>query len=230
MTQQTQGTTTETQGTKQGQGAKKQGTELATTGAKKKTERKPREKKERPQRETPAHMPKVDRQAASLPPMSQDVQTLHAAANNMSTADMISLIAHLNIAVRRRGVQQAAALNEQGKNNPSRQLEPGARVTVLTCQTNPRLIGMQGTVSKVQRIRCYVELDGREYTEKEDAKGNKYKGDYFFTSDVAPVSAKQGDLRSSLAETVQRLTNQAMPSSIEAMMDEQEEDATGTHG
>ena len=231
MTQQGQTTTTSettTQGAKaQGQGAKKQG---QATAKQEKPAKKPREKKERPARETPAHMPKVEKQAASLPQMSQDVQTLHAAAINLSTADILAFVAHLNIAVRRRGVQQAAALNAQSKDNPSKQLVPGARVKIVTSQ-NTRFIGLEGTVTKVQRIRCYVALDGREYSVKEDGKGNKFTGDYFFTSDVVQTSASQQELSNSLAETVARLTQSAPATSLDALMDDEEEEAaTGTNG
>lgn len=212
-TQQGTSTTTETtQGKKQGQAKQDE--------AAKKTERKPREKKEKPVRETPAHMSKIEKVAAGLPSMSKDVQVLYAAATNMSTADIVSLIAHLDIARRKRGVQQAATLHAQGRENPSRELKVGMRVKVVSSQ-NPRFVGAEGTVSKVQRIRCYVELDGREYSEKEDGKGIKFKGDYFFTSDVIPVSASAQDLGPSLQETVLRLTSQAGPALGDTLADEE---------
>lgn len=213
------------------QGQKKQGQGQKPAKAPKaakppKEPKAPREKKEKPARETPAHMPKVDKVAAQLPTLSEDANTLFVAANNLSTADIVNLNAHLQIAVRRRGVATAAQLIQQGKNNPSRELKVGQRVKVVTSQ-NPRLIGEEGTVSKVQRIRCYVELDSRkdQYTEKQDGKGNKFKGDYFFTSDVAPVGAGVSDLQA----TIQRLTAPAPPTDINALLDEETAAAaTGT--
>lgn len=231
MTQQGQSndTETKTQGNKQGQ--KAQGTK--TGGQKKpkaekpaKEPKAPREKKEKPVRETPAHMPKVDKVANQLPKLSDDAMTLFTAANNLSTADIVNLNAHLQIAVRRRGVATAAQLIQQGKNNPSRELKVGQRVQVVSGQ-NPRFIGQEGTVTKVQRIRCYVELDSRkdQYTEKQDGKGNKFKGDYFFTSDVTAVGAVASDLQA----TIQRLTAPAPATDISTLLEEEEATAaTGT--
>lgn len=217
---------TKSQGQKaQGQGAKAQGQKKPKAEKAPKVPKEPKPKKEKPVRETPAHMPKVDKVANQLPKLSDDAMTLFTAANNLSTADIVNLNAHLQIAVRRRGVATAAQLIQQGKSNPNRELKVGQRVQVVSGQ-NPRFIGQEGTVSKVQRIRCYVELDSRkdQYTEKQDGKGNKFKGDYFFTSDVVAVGAAAGDLQA----TIQRLTQPAPATDIGGLLDEEETAATGT--
>lgn len=206
-----------TQGPKQGAKAKKEKAPKAP--------KPPREKKEKPQRATPAHMPKVDKVANTLPPLSEDASALFTAANNLSTADIINLNAHLQIAVRRRGVAAASQLIIQGKNNPARELKVNQRVKVVS-SNNPRLIGEEGTITKLQRIRCYVELDSRKgtYKEKTDGKSNKFVGDYFFISDVAPVGANVGTLQ----ETIQRLTNPAPNVDISTIADEEEAEQAKT--
>ena len=184
-------------------------------------------KEKKPQRETLAHMPKVDKVAMTLPSMSNDVQTLFGAAVNMSTSDIVSLVSHLQIAIRRRGVQQAAALIEQGKANPERQLKVGQRVKVVT-SSNPRFIGLQGTVTKVRRIRCHVALDTRTYGEprKDPKTGESFVGDYFFTSDVVPVALSAEALK----ETVQRLSVQATPINEDSLIDDEPEELVSATG
>jgi hypothetical protein len=92
MTQQGQSneSETKTQGNKQGQKAQGQGAKAngQASGQKKakaekapKEPKAPREKKEKPQRETPAHMPKVDKVANQLPKLSDDAMTLFTEAN-----------------------------------------------------------------------------------------------------------------------------------------------------
>lgn len=213
------------------QGSKKQGQGTAKAAKPPKEPKAPKEpkpKKEKPMRETPAHMPKVDKVANQLPALTEESNVLFSAANNLATADIINLVAHLQIAVRRRGVATSAKLIQQGKDNPGRELKVGQRVKILT-STNPRFIGKEGTVSKVQRIRCYVELDERKgtYSVRTDGKGNEFSGDYFFTSDVAPVGASA----SSLNQVIERLTNPAPAIDINTLMDEEDAgDATGTTG
>jgi hypothetical protein len=181
----------------QGQGTtNKKGGKKKASAKEPKPPKTPKPKKEKPVRATPAHMGKVDKVAAMLPSLSDDATVLFTAANNMSTADMNNLVQHLSIAIRRRGIT-AMAQGTVGK------LEPGNRVKIRSGQQT-RFIGLEGTVSKVQRIRCYVRLDGRD------------KDDYFFISDLAPVSATQG----SLAEVVNRLSSMPAPVDIATIEDE----------
>jgi hypothetical protein len=236
-----QNTDTTTQGNNgnQGQGAKAQGQGQSTSakkakagkkggqaraakqgntnqgGQQTKRERKPRA--EKPARQTPAHMAKVDKIANQLPALSGDANTLFVAMKNLSTADLNGILAHLNVEIRRRGVLAAvsqASSGAQGQQG-SGGVQVGQRVRIRS--GNPRFIGQMGTVAKVQRIRCYVRLDGRD------------KDDYFFIADVEQVGGQspvvQGVTASSLAETVQRLTSSPpviQGGDIHALVDEDE--------
>lgn len=209
-----------------GQGAKKKAAKKKSQGQKtqgqgkgQKKQREPRVKKEKPQRAVPAHLAKVDKVAAQLPMLSTDASVLVTAASQMATADIYAVINHLQIAVRRRGITMIA----QGQARGDGKLAVGDRVTVISAQ-NPTHIGKTGTVDKVQRIRCYVKLDGKIYSQKD----GRPSGDYFFHSDVRPlggVNAGTGDL----AETLQRLTRPAQGVDIMTLADENAaEEPTGT--
>jgi hypothetical protein len=187
-------TTTQGQGAKAPKKAKK-----AATPKEPKAPKAPKAKKEKPARSAPAHMVKVNKIAAQLPQLSVDAAVLFAAVNNMSTADMNSLVQHINVSIRRRGVT-AMAQGRVGK------LEPGNRVRIVSGDT--RFLGQEGVVSKVQRIRCYVRIDGRN------------KDDYFFCSDVvsSAATAPQG----SLHDVVSRLSS--IPPVLDMNTIEDEED------
>lgn len=120
-----------------------------------------RAKKEKAVSTKLAHMSKIDKVAAQLPQLSTEALNLFATANRMSTGDINALVAHLSIEIRRRGV--LAVVNVP-------RVEVGQRVTVNS--GHPRFQGQSGVVTKCQRIRCYVRLDGRD------------KDDYFFVADV----------------------------------------------
>jgi len=135
----------------------------------------PKVKKEKPVREVPAHLAKINKVAAQLPALSADASFLVDSANEMSTADICSAIAYLQIAVRRRGV---TALADAPK------LNVGDRVSIASA-SNPRFIGQMGTVNKVQRIRAYVTLDNKDYSQKD----GRPSGDYFFHTDLNVVQS-----------------------------------------
>lgn len=143
----------------------------------------PKVKKEKPVREVPAHLAKINKVAAQLPALSADASFLVDSANEMTTADICSAIAYLQIAVRRRGV---TALADAPK------LNVGDRVSIASA-SNPRFIGQMGTVNKVQRIRAYVTLDNKDYSQKD----GRPSGDYFFHTDlnvvqsIAPAAATE---------------------------------------
>lgn len=120
-----------------------------------------RTKKEKPVSTKLAHMSKVDKVAAQLPELSAEAKALYDGAFGMSTADINALVAHLSVEIRRRGVRAVV---------DAPRVEVGQRVTVNS--GHPRFQGMSGTVTRCQRIRCYVRLDGRD------------KDDYFFIADV----------------------------------------------
>lgn len=163
------------------------------------------ESQERKKPEKPAHMTKVEKVAAQLPPLSSDASVLFAAANNMSTSDITSLVAHLNIVIRRRGVVAVA----QGTASPA--VKPGARVSVRGGQA--KFIGQSGIVTRVQRIRCYVRLDGRD------------KDDYFFIADVAPVGQQHLNVTPrAIADTIARLSAPSPSVDINTVIDDVDPD------
>lgn len=162
----------------------------------------PRVKKEKPARLTPAHMSKVDKVANLLPQLSTDASVLFTAANNMASADICALVAHLNIAIRKRGIVSSAS-------STSGKLSVGDQVRIRSSQTNPRFIGMTGTVAKVQRIRCYVRLEGRD------------KDDYFFITDCEQVGSPSA-LAADLTEVVQHLSTPAPTLDLNTIEDEPE--------
>lgn len=152
----------------------------------------PKVKKEKVTRTTPPHIAKIDKVAAQLPVLGEVAGDLVKNASALNTTEICGLIAHLQIEVRRRGVGATALAQGQG-----RKLTEGMRVKIVSCVHAPRLIGLEGTVSRVQRIRCYVKLDGREYTEKDDGR----TGDYFFHSDCKPLGVNVFKLDNAVEET-----------------------------
>ena len=115
----------------------------------------------------PAHLAKVQAAAQKLGSLSPDAQLIfNDATTNLSAAELTVLAGH--IAHFNRENSTLRALDSK--------LEAGQRVTVTG--GDPRYIGQTGAVSKVARIRCYVQLDGVE------------KVGYFFTSDVSPHPAE----------------------------------------
>lgn len=121
-----------------------------------------------PKEETPKrtpHLAKVEKYLSTLPELSEASSEVFDIARNLSTADINVLIAHLNGVTRSRGVEAS---------NASQPLVEGQIVRVIS-SAHPKYLGLQGRVSKVQRIRCYVEFDGFD------------KPGYFFHSDVEPA-------------------------------------------
>ncbi len=143
----------------------------------------------------PAHMAKVERLAHQLPTLTGDAATLFVAMQNLSTSDLNGLQAHLNVEIRRRGVMGSitAAAVENSK------LEVGNKVVVRS--GNAKLIGQSGVVTKVNRIRCYARLEGRD------------RDDYFFISELerveGPVTAQE------VTQTVARLTQAPVAPQVE---------------
>lgn len=210
---------TETKGetspeTHQGQGAP------AKKGRKPKAEKAPKEpkpprvKKEKPVRPL-AHLSKVEKVASQLPVMTQEAQAIFVGAANLSTPDISSLVAHLNIVMRKRSVVAIAQGAARAGETPL--LTVGQRVRIRSGQGgSARFIGHEGTVTKVQRIRCYVAIDGRTYDPKRLESGQT---DYFFISDIETANGTG----LSLQDALQRLTSQAPPVDINTLVDEDED-------
>ncbi len=116
----------------------------------------------------PVHMKKIATAAAKLPQMNSDAQlAFNDLTTNFSGAQLTALALHLAHHNRTVSTQRAATV----------QLKVGQ--TVCIAGGDHRFIGKVGVISKVQRIRCYVNIPGME------------KPYYCFTSDVVPATVAE---------------------------------------
>jgi hypothetical protein len=116
---------------------------------------------ERAANKSPAHMKKVAKAAEKLGTLDENAQLLFSDATSNLPASQVAILAlhltHFNrVKATERGLNQKIAA--------------GQSVTVIG--GDPRFIGQTGTVTKAQRIRCYVQIEGVN------------KPVYLFTSDV----------------------------------------------
>ncbi len=141
----------------------------ASERAVKKTERdtaRASKKAEKEAARKPAHMSKVDKAAERLPALDSKVAEFFNELTVGFTASQLgALSSHLNHFNRVAATQRA--LNQKVASGDKVKITGG----------DPRYIGKEGIVSKAQRIRCYVEVEGAK------------KPVYLFTSDVEVISA-----------------------------------------
>lgn len=110
---------------------------------------------------SPAHMKKVDKAAAKLPRMEDAVERFfNELTVNFTGAQLATLSAHLGHFNRTQATKRAL----------DQKVAVGSRVRITG--GDARFLGKEGVVSKAQRIRCYVTLEGVK------------KDVYLFTSDV----------------------------------------------
>ena len=123
-------------------------------------------KAERDSAKQPAHMRKVVKAAERLGTLNDSAQLIfNEATANLTAADLATLALHIQHFNRVKATERAL----------SQSIEAGQSVTIVG--GDPRFIGQTGTVTKAQRIRCYVEVTGAK------------KPVYLFTSDVVPAPA-----------------------------------------
>lgn len=116
----------------------------------------------------PAHMKKVEKAAEKLGALNASAQLLfNEATTNLTAAELASLALHFQHFNRVQATQRALG----------QKIEAGMEVTIIN--GDPRWIGKTGTISKAQRIRCYVQIEGVA------------KPVYLFTSDVTPTAATE---------------------------------------
>lgn len=116
----------------------------------------------------PAHIAKVAKAFAKLPVLNETAQVAFGdITSNFSRDQVAAIAAHLNHFNRAKATERAL----------SQKLEQGMSVRIVGGDS--RFIGKVGTVSKAQRIRCYVEVEGAK------------KPVYLFTSDVEVMNAAQ---------------------------------------
>jgi hypothetical protein len=117
-----------------------------------------------------AHMSKVERAASKLPALTEEAQVMFSDITSNLGRDQVAAIAlHLGHFNRVQATQRAL----------SQKVAAGDEVRILG--GDPRYVGMTGTVSKAQRIRCYVTVEGVN------------KPIYLFTSDVDVLSSVSAD-------------------------------------
>ena len=117
---------------------------------------------ERNANRSPAHMKKVQKAAEKLTALGTAAELIfNEATANLPGAELAALATHIQHFNRVKATERA--LNQN--------LEVGQEVNIVG--GDPRFIGKTGTLAKVQRIRCYVTVEGIN------------KPVYLFTSDVA---------------------------------------------
>jgi ribosomal protein L24 len=117
-----------------------------------KAPKEPKPKKEKPVRETPAHMAKVNKVKASLPPMSESAKAIFdQAAQLESLSDLNVLATHIAFLARERAT---AASNEVT-------VRTGDRVKIVS-GSDVRFHGKEGEVVRTNRIRIFVRVPGFE--------------------------------------------------------------------
>lgn len=116
----------------------------------------------------PAHMKKLNRAASKLPALNNSMQlTFNEVTSNFSAEQITALALHLQHFNRAKATERALG----------QKIEAGQSVRIIG--GDPKYIGQTGTITKAQRIRCYVEVSGAK------------KPVYLFTSDVEIVASVQ---------------------------------------
>lgn len=113
-----------------------------------------------------AHMSKVAKAASRLPKMNQTAESIfNDCTANLGVAEITALAAHLLHFNRTKATERAL----------SQKVGQGDTVKILS--GNDKYVGQTGVVTKAQRIRCYVSVEGAK------------KDVYLFTSDVEVVKS-----------------------------------------
>lgn len=122
---------------------------------------------ERSAAKSPAHMKKVQKAAERLSPLGQAATLLfNEATAGLSASDLAVLALHIQHFNRVKATERALG----------QKVTAGTKVTIVGGDS--RYIGKSGTVTKAQRIRCYVTVEGST------------KPIYLFTSDVNVEAAQ----------------------------------------
>jgi len=114
----------------------------------------------------PAHMKKIERAAGKLPELTEPVQLLfNEATTNFSAGQLTALALHIQHFNRVKSTERALG----------QKLKVGQHVRIIG--GDPKFIGQVGTITKAQRIRCYVAVPGLKHEA------------YCFTSDVELIAS-----------------------------------------
>lgn len=153
------------------------------------------------------HMGKVEKAAAKLPSLGETAQHfMNDITANCSAADVAALAAHLQHFNRVSATSRAL----------SQKLEVGMTVRIVS--GDARYLGRVGVLDRVQRIRCFVTLEGVN------------KDVYLFTSDVEPCEVEETEPETSDIESVSDDQGTLVTSDSDETETETQVDATGTDG
>lgn len=160
-----------------------------------------------------AHMSKVMKAAEKLPALSKIAHVaFQDAVNTLSADEITALSLHLQFHNRVAATEAATKVK----------VKEGSRVRVVG--GNPKFVGLQGVVTRAQRIRCFVQLDSESASNKEL---------YLFTSEVQVLAGEMAvvddneDVEVESSETDDSTSEQDSTSEGEP---EQEQLLTGTDG
>lgn len=117
------------------------------------------------------HMKKVEKAAAGLPALPAGTTSdLFDEMKNLSPAELSTLLAHGELHLRAESTKLSAGVA----------LDVGQRVRVTAGPSG--FLGMEGTITKVSRIRAHVAVDGSDRVA------------YCFTSDLSPIAQELDEL------------------------------------
>lgn len=102
----------------------------------------------KPGREVPAHMAKVTAFRNTLPTPNADVEMVLKAAEELSTGDLCILASWISVKARERATLNAS----------STKVSIGDKVRIIS--GNTKFIGKVGEVTRCQRIRLFVTVEG----------------------------------------------------------------------
>lgn len=126
----------------------------------------------------PAHMKKVERAGERLGALSPQAQLIfNEASTNLTAADLATLAEHILHFNRVQATKRALGDASELKVDQLVRIEAG---------DYPAVVGQIGTVVKVSRIRCYVNVPGAN---NRPVPGCDSEGLYFYCSVVTPVNA-----------------------------------------
>lgn len=153
------------------------------------------------------HMGKVNKAAEKLPPLSDDgAQFMRDITANLSSAEITILAAHLNHYNRVKATEAATHTGE---------LQVGQQVRIMTGDV--KFIGQVGTLVKLNRIRCLVDVPGFE------------REAYLFTSDVIPF-VEEDELESVESDSEETPAQDAEVTESPEAGEPEAPEATGTEG
>ena len=153
------------------------------------------------------HMGKVNKAAERLPALSETASQFYGDITaNLSSAEIAVLAAHLNHFNRVQATESATHTGE---------LTLGMQVRIM--KGDIKFLGKVGTITKIGRIRCHIEVPGFERVA------------YLFTSDVIPF-VEEDELESVESDSEETPAQDAEVTESPEAGEPEAPEATGTEG